>query len=443
MTKQAIKKTSVSALMGAPVTDASGRTMGHVREFAVSPPEDANHVQRLVLRLVGSGRGKRMSMVAVCDLELTAEGGLRMRGDAAPTPMPKEESFLLLERDLLDQQIIDVHGHKVVRVNDVDLVWEPVVDADAAAASDTMAGGAEGPLEGHGLKLRIAEVEVGTRGAIRRLLKGLSVGTVERVSSRFGTSAIPWDFVDLIDRDPSRRVRLKIEQEKLAKMHPSDLADILEDLAPAERQALFTSLEEGVAAEALEEVEPKMQQSLTEALDSEQVAGIVEEMDPAAAADFLAELTEERSEAILEEMAPEERQDVEELLEFSGDSAAGQMTTDYISLGEGALASDAVAAVREFGDDMETLTHIFLVDETEALCGVVPLLRALLAPPESTLASLAYSHIVSCDVHANWKKVAELFDKYNLRALAVVDEEKKIAGVIYAEQVIAQLRTMN
>jgi sporulation protein YlmC with PRC-barrel domain len=443
MTKQASKKTSVSALMGTPVMDSGGRTVGHVREFAVSPPVDANHVQGLVLRRVGARRGERMSMVAVGDLELTAAGGLRMRGDTSATPMPKEESYLLLERDLLDQQIIDVHGHKVVRVNDVDLVWEPVVDAGAAAASDSMPGGAEGPLEGHGLKLRIAEVEVGTRGAIRRLLKGLSVATVERVSGRFGTSAIPWNFVDLIDRDPSRRVRLKIEQEKLSKMHPSDLADILEDLAPAERQALFTSLEEGVAAEALEEVEPKMQQSLTEALDSEQVAGIVEEMDPAAAADFLAELPEERSEAILEEMGPEERQDVEELLEFSGDSAAGQMTTDYISLGEGALASDAVDALREFGDDMETLTHIFLVDDKDVLRGVVPLLKALLAPSETTLASLAYGHIVSCDVHANWKKVAELFDKYNLRALAVVDEEKKMAGVIYAEQVIAQLRTMN
>ena len=166
MTKQASKKTSVSALMGAPVTDASGRTVGHVREFAVSPPVDANHVQRLVLRLVGAGRGERMSMVAVGDLELTAAGGLRIRGDATPTPMPKEESFLLLERDLLDQQIIDVHGHKVVRVNDVDLVWEPVADT---GGEEAMAGGAEGPLEEHGLKLRIAEVEVGTRGAIRRL----------------------------------------------------------------------------------------------------------------------------------------------------------------------------------------------------------------------------------------------------------------------------------
>ena len=432
MTKHANQKTSVSALMGAPVADASGRTVGRVREFAVSPQMDANHVQGLVLRRAGAGRGEPMSMAAVRDLDLTAAGGLRMRGQAKATPMPEEESFLLLERDLLDQQIIDVHGHKVVRVNDVDLVWEPVVEP-----------GAGGAQPGHGLKLRIAEVEVGTRGAIRRLLKGLPARMTERISGRFRTSAIPWDFVDLIDRDPSRRVRLKIEQEKLARMHPSDLADILEDLAPAERQAIFTSLEEAVAAEALEEVEPKMQKSLIEALDSEQVAGIVEEMDPAAAADLLAELPEERSEAILEEMDPEERQDVEDLLEFSGDSAAGQMTTDYISLPQGAYAVDAVTALREFGDDMETLTHVFLVDAHEVLCGVVPLLKVLLAPGESPLASLADDHIVSCDIHTSWKKVAELFDKYNLRALPVVDEETKIAGVIYAEQVIAQLRTLN
>ena len=254
---------------------------------------------------------------------------------------------------------------------------------------------------------------------------------------------IPWDFVDLIDRDPSRRVKLKIEQERLEKMHPSDLADILEDLAPAERQALFTSLDEDVAAEALEEVEPRMQKSLTEALDSEQVAGIVEEMDPAAAADFLAELPDERSEAILEEMDPEERQDVEELLEFSGDLAAGEMTTDYISLGQGALVKEGIAALRNFEGDLVTLTHIFLLDDQEVLRGVVPLVKVLLAPPEMELTELADDHIVSCDIHAKGEKVAELFDKNNLRALPVVDSEQKLAGVIYAEQVIAQLRTNN
>ncbi len=279
------------------------------------------------------------------------------------------------------------------------------------------------------------------RGAMRRLLKGLPPGTVEQVAARFRTSVIPWDFVDLIDRDPARRVRLKIEQDRLAKMHPSDLADILEELAPAERQALFTSLDEGVAAEALEEVEPKMQKALTESLDSERIAGIVEEMDPAAAADFLAELPDERSEAILEEMDPEERQEVEELLEFPENSAAGQMTTDYISLPETAAFADAVTALREFEGDVEVQTHIFLVDEQEVLRGAVPLVKLLLASEGAELKALSDGHVVCCDVDASGKKVAELFDKYNLRALPVVDEEKKLAGVIYAEQVITQLRS--
>ncbi len=437
MTKNANQMTSVSALMGVAVSDATGRTVGHVREFAVCPPVDANHVQGLVLKLLGASRSDRLSMAAVGDLQMTASGGLQLQREVTLTAMPEEESYLLLERDLLDQQIIDVHGHKVVRVNDVELVWEPIAEAGAEAVP----GAAVAPMEGQGLSLRIAEVEVGTRGAVRRLLKGLPAATVNRVAARFKTSVIPWDFVDLIDRDPSRRVRLKIEQDRLAKMHPSDLADILEDLAPAERQALFTSLDEGIAAEALEEVEPRMQKALTESLDSEHVAGIVEEMDPAAAADFLAELPEERSEAILEEMDPEERQDVEDLLEFSGDSAAGEMTTDYISLSENATVEEAVLALRDFEGDLETLTHIFLVGEKEELRGDVPLVKMLLAPRDTILASISDGHIVSCDIHANGKKVAELFDKYNLRALPVVDSGKKLAGVIYAEQVIAQLRT--
>jgi CBS domain-containing protein len=420
--------------MGAPVADAAGRTVGHVREFAVSPSVDANHVLGLVLRLPGVKRSGRLSSVPVAELELTDSGTLRMNATATVALMPEDDSYLLLERDLLDQQIIDVHGHKVVRVNDVELVWETPPETN---------GNGHGPHPP--LALRIAEVEVGTRGAVRRLLKGLPQATVERVAGRFRTTIIPWDFVDLIDRDPSRRVRLKIEQDRLAKMHPADIAEILEELAPAERQALFTSLDEGVAAEALEEVEPRMQMALTESLDSEAVAGIVEEMDPAAAADFLAELSDERSEAILEEMDPEERQEVEELLEFSGDSAAGQMTTDYISLSETAGLAEALAALREFeGDgDVETLTHIFLVNENDELKGVVPLVKLLLATEGSALATLTDGHIVCCDIHASGKKVAELFDKYNLRALPVINEEKKLAGVIYAEQVIAQLRTKN
>ncbi|HSY69837.1 MAG TPA: CBS domain-containing protein [Edaphobacter sp.] len=410
--------------MGTVVIDAQGGTVGHVREFAVAHAADSSHVHGIVLKMASAKRGDRHSLVPVTHLQLTASGAMQLRETARPAPLPDDDSYLLLERDLLDQQIIDVNGHKVVRVNDVDLVWENCQP--------------ESHENGLALSLRIAEVEVGMRGAVRRLLKGFPREPVDTVANRFSASVIPWDFVDLID--PARRVRLKVDQDRLSKMHPSDIADILEELAPAERQALFESLDEEVAAEALEEVKPKMQQSLIESLDSEEIAAIVEEMDPGAAADLLSELTDERSEAILDEMDPEERQEVEELLEFSGDSAAGRMTTEYVALPATAIVDQAINALRDFEGDIETITDIYLLDEEERITGLVPLVQLLLSKAETPLAKLPQGHIVTCIVDANGRKVAELFDKYNLRSLPVVDHDSRLVGVVHAEQVIALLR---
>jgi magnesium transporter len=416
------QRTSVSVLMGTSVMDTHGAIFGHVCEFVVTPEIDSSHVHGLVLRLISTKRGDAPSLVFISDLQLTADHQLHLHEGISPAILPTDETHLMLERDLLDQQIIDVHGRKVVRVNDVDLVWE-------------VGGG-----DNSSLSLRIAEVEVGLRGAIRRLLKGLHAPTAERIATRFSPSLIPWDFVDLIDRDPARRVKLKIEQNRLSLMHPSDIADILEELAPAERQALFISLNEEIAAEALEEVKPKMQQALIESLNSGQIADIVEEMDPGAAADLLSKLPDERSEAILEEMEPEERQEVEDLLEFSGDSAAGRMTTDYIALPSTAILGQAIEALREFEGDIEIITDIYLLDDEGRIARLISVVQLLLAAPDTPLASLPHSHVVTCDIDANGRKVAELFDKYNLRSLPVLDLEKRLVGVVHAEQVIALLR---
>lgn len=411
--------TTASALMGSLIADANGALVGRVRELAIAPALDSSHVHGLILK-PRVGRKGESSIVFISNLDLTPSGVIRLRPDAQPVAFTDDQSYLLIERDLLDQQIIDVHGHKVVRVNDVDLVWQHVHD-------------------GSHLSLRIAEVEVGPRGAVRRLFKGLPAPLIERIAARFTPSSIPWNFVDLIERDPARRVRLKVEQDRLAQIHPSDLADILEELAPAERHAVFTSLDEEVAAETLEEVEPKLQKSLVSGLDSEHVAGIVEEMDPAAAADLLAELSEEKSEAILEEMNPEERQEVEELLEFSHDSAAGLMTTDYIALPRTATIGEAIAALRGFEGDIEPITDLYVLDEEGRLTSLVPVVRMLLGSPQ-TLAEVPGGHLITCHMDANGRKVAELFDKYNLRSLPVVDNDQRLVGVVHAEQVIALLR---
>jgi sporulation protein YlmC with PRC-barrel domain/CBS domain-containing protein len=428
MSKHVANRTSVSALMGASVFEASGALFGRVCEFAVDPVADVHRVEGLVVRRSSAKgpNGGTTVLVRIGEMQLGANCRMELGTQAVPVAMPKkgaeEERYLLLERDLLDQQIIDINGHKVVRVNDVDLMWAPADETQPELA------------------LRIIEVEVGMRGALRRLLKGMPTAAVDQLSRRFQPRAIPWDFVDLIDRDPARRVKLKIEQDRLSRMHPSDLADILEELAPAERQALFNSLDEEVAAEALEEIEPKMQQSLIESMGSEQIAGIVEEMDPGAAADLLSELSEEQSDAILEEMDPEERQDVEELLEFASDSAAGRMTTEYIALNHECTVLEAVLALREFEGDIESVLDIFLIDTEGRIMDIVPLVKLLLAPEGADLKGLSHGHIVSCDENAHGKKVAELFDKYNLRSLPVVDKEKRMTGVIHAEQVIALLR---
>lgn len=410
--------TTVSALLGAPVREArSGALLGRVREFAVLAGEDSSRVKGLILKLSGAFRGAEHTMAAIEDLEVTGSGLWLVSGASLVAP-PQDPTLILLERDLLDQQIIDVHGRKVVRVNDVSLHWEIGPQSHPA--------------------LCIAEVEVGLRGAVRRLVKGLPEAAAEQIACRFKPTVIPWEFVDLID--PSRRVRLKVDQDRLAQMHPSDIADILEDLAPPERQALFESLDEETAAETLEEVEPKLQKSLIQALDSEHVAGIVEEMDPGAAADLLAELPEDKSEAILEEMDPEERQEVEELLEFSQDSAAGRMTTEYVALPAGFSVGDVHAALHHFEGDIELVTDIYLLDSEERPSAVIPIVRILMANPENLLADLPHGHLVTCHLEDSGRKVAELFDKYNLRSLPVLDEEDKLAGVIHAEQVIALLR---
>lgn len=400
--------------------DEHGEVSGRIAEFLLNGTGASTHVTELVLSSSGRLTRKDAVCVPLTALSFRNDGSIHLHASVTPQPIEDTPSTVFLERDLLDQQIIDVHGRKVVRVNDVDLVWE-TVDENTC-------------------DLRIAEVEVGMRGATRRLLKGLPVSAVNAVAERFQPRVIPWEFVDLIDRDPARRVRLKVGHDRLSTMHPSDIADILEDLAPAERDAIFTSLNEEIAAEALEEADPKLQRSLLEHMDSSRAADIVEEMDPGAAADLLAELPEERSDAILEQMEPEERQEVEDLLEFSEDVAAGRMTTDYVAVAQSSSVADGIAALRTFEGDLTTVTEIFLIDDEQKLTGVVNLARILLSPSETPLHDIQEQRIHCCSVDTGGKQIAEQFDKYNLRSLPVLDHDGRLEGVLYAEHVIALLR---
>ncbi len=408
-------RVSLTALLGMPVTDAQGQIRGRLKDIAVATGPDAGKVAGLVLKT-------RTGLFIVPSQEVmeTPAGTLELRSSGALVPLKDEGNYLYLQQDLIDRQIIDIHGRKVVRVNDVELEWMG---------------------QGAAHLLRVAEVEVGIRGAFRRIFKGfLPRAKLEVLSRKFKERGIPWQFVDVIEVDPARRVKLRIEYERLAEMHPSDLAEILEDLAPAEREAVFTSLDEDVAAETLEEVDPRLQKSLLERLDEERIADIIEEMDPGAAADLLGELPEEQSDAILEEMEPEERQEVSELLEFDEHSAAGCMTTDFVYLAVNATVAQVGPALRSFDGDLERVTEIYLLDDRRILRGSVPLARLVVAQGDTRLLVLAEPRVLSCPADLHQDELAEMFDKYNLHALPVVDTGERMVGVVHADHVISFLR---
>jgi sporulation protein YlmC with PRC-barrel domain len=418
-------------LLGLPVLDARGRRIGRVRDAAVVP---LVHPARIDRFLVGGGwawLSIRYDQVASISLD-----GIRL-GEEILTPYHSDEYMLRIGRDLLDQQIIDVNGRKVVRVNDVTF---EIRNATGNGHSNGHGKGQGNNGNGRNC-LYILEVDVGIRSIFRRLWQGvLPSRLVRRLQRVIPPNSIRWEFCNIVEPDPQRRLRLNISHEKLERIHPADLADIVEELGPAERGAIFESINSEVAAEALSEVDPRMQARILESMEPEKAADIVEEMAPDEAADILKGLEESTSEEILEEMEVAPESEVRELLEFKEDTAGGMMNTEYISLHEGATVEDALTALKGNEDQLESLNAVFLVDSEARLTGTVPLARLFVASSGTPLRDLCSETLISAIVTEKQDEVTELFDKYNLLALPVIDEDRRLAGVITADDIISVLR---
>lgn len=401
----------LTELVGLFVYDLRGRKIGRVRDAALVPLIDPSRVDRF---LIGAGwswltvRHDQVKSISLHGIELQ---------DELLTPYHADEYMLRLVRDLLDQQIIDARGRKVVRVTDV--------TCEIRNSSE----------------LRVMEVDVGLRSVFRRLFQGvLPPRWIRRLQGRISPNSIRWEFTNILEPDPQRRLRLNISTRLLEQMHPADLADIVEELSPEDRGAIIEAMDSEKAADTLSEIEPDIQASILESLETEKAADILEEMSPDAAADALSELEDETSAEILEEMESEPKSDVRELLEFEEDTAGGMMNTEYVTLPSGATVGDALAALRMNEELLESLNTIFLTDAEGRLSGSVAVARLFVGNPDRPLADIANRDPIQVDVDTTEQDVTELFDKYNLLSLPVLDSEKKLAGVITADDVITVLR---
>jgi magnesium transporter len=403
-------------LMGAEAYDAQGNFVGRVREFFIEPSQAPNRLSHFLL-----SRGRFQPLLARHDQVATfAPGTIRLNvSERALQLYEPNEALLAVRKDLMDQQIIDTRGRKVVRVNDVDLT--------------------EMKTNGN-TELRVTQVDVGLPGAVRRLLQGVvSPGMIRKLQSKLPQSAIRWEFVNLIESDPLRRVKLRITHEKLEDLHPADLAEIIEDLSAAERQGIIASLDEETAAAVLAELDERLTTQIVEKLDPEKAADILEEMAPDAAADLLADLPKETSEELLEEMPGQEADEVRELLSFDPATAGGMMNTQYVFVGEGSHREEVLAWIRGQELNLDQLDTIVLLDAKAEYSGTVSVARLLLAAAYQTMKELRSEPLLSISADADEGEVFELFDKYNLRMLTVIDEEKRPIGTVTVDDVVSRL----
>jgi magnesium transporter len=403
-------------LMGSAAYDSASNYVGRVREFFIEPADQPNRISHFLI-----SRGRFQPIVARYDqVSKVLPGRLYLNvSERALAAYQPNEAWLAVQKDLLDQQIIDTAGRKVVRVNDVDL--------------------SEFHTNEH-VELRVAQVDVGVPGAVRRLLQGLAPSSlVRKLQSKLPQRSIRWEFVNLIEPDPLRRVKLRITHEKLEDLHPADLAEMMEELSAAERQGIIASLDEETAAAVLAELDERLTTQIVEKLDPEKAADIIEEMAPDAAADLLADLPKETSEELLEEMPNHEAHEVRELLAFDPSTAGGMMNTAFAFVSESISRDGVLEWLRKQDFNLEQLDTIVIVDKLGHFAGAVPIARVLLAAPDQHMAELKTDPLVSISSDASEKDVFELFDKYNLRMLTVLDNNRRPIGVITVDDVVSRL----
>jgi magnesium transporter len=413
---QGVTMLHATEILGAETYDSAGNFVGRVKEMFIEPADQPNRVARLLL-----GRGQYRPIVARYDqIASVAPGRVTLSTDESALELYQpNEAWLAVRKDLLDQQIIDTNGRKVVRVNDIDL--------------------SEHRTNGN-VEMRITQVDVGVKGAVRRLLQGLvpPMG-IRRIEERLPPRAIRWEFVNLIESDPLRRVKLRMSSQKLTALHPADLAEIMEALSPAERQGIIDSLDEQSAAEAIAELDKRLQTQVLEKLDPEKAADILEEMSPDEAADLIASLPPETSKEVMQEMEGDEKTEVEALMRYDENTAGGMMNTELVVVGEDATRGEVVDHIRFNEIIPDQLDNVVLINHYGALAGTVPIARLVIASSEQRMDELRFEPVLSVRTDTSEKEIFDLFDKYNLRGLTVVDADNRPIGAITVDDVVSRM----
>ena len=397
----------LSQAIGRPVLDANGDPLGKVDDLIVAVGDSHPPVTGLVVVTDRRRIFLPWSQVARFDAS-----GARLSGATIDiTRFAQRPNEILLRADLLDKQIVDIDGRRVVRVNDLRLD-----DVDGRLHLVAVDVGAAGLLR-----------RLGIEGAFRIVARNLRLPTPERY--------IDWEDVDPVETSIAS-IRLRVPHAGLTELHPADLATIIDQLAPRDRAGVLAALDDEAVADAIEEMEPETQVEVLEGLSPERAADILEEMSPDDAADLVADLADSTREELLALMEKDEAEELGGLLAYPEDTAGGMMTTEFVAVPADLTAAATIDRLRELEPDAETIYYVYVVDAAGRLVGVLSLRDLIVAQPATPIGEVMIDEPVVVGVLADHDHVAGIVARYNLLAVPVVDDAHRLVGIVTVDDAI-------
>jgi CBS domain-containing protein len=402
----------LSQILARPIFDAEGEKIAYIKDIIVRYGEEDYPP---VLGLVARYR-RRLFFMPRAKISSLSESGVRMNSEVIDLkPFTRRTGEVLLAKDVLDNQLIDVDGKRVVRVNDVQII--------------EVAG-----------EWRVSGADVSLQGFVRRLMPAGFYGSKRVVE------VIDWADVGYLATDKTAAaVQLKSSKDKLSRLHPVEIAQLAESLSTIHRTEIVESLDDETAADTLEEMSTENQARILEEMDEERAADILEEMSPDDAVDVLGEMSEEKAEELFNLMEAEEKADVAELLPFDKDTAGGLMTTEFVAFPKNLTVAQAIARLRETAETPNMIYYLYVVEEENSwkLVGLISLRSLILADPTLPLAEVMRDQFQFAHPSDSAEGVAQTIAEYNLLALPVIDDLGEIAGIVTVDDAMEILLPKN
>ena len=395
----------LSQMLGKPVVDSVGEKIGTISDLAISTGEVFPRITSLAFQ----GPGKVPFMISWRKyVDEFDDEGIKLSVESPDIRFSYlQPDEVLLARDLMDRQIVDTQGLKVVRVNDL-------------------------KLSQSGTQLRLLGAEVGVRGILRGLAPWLEravVSVAKAFHKQIDERIIAWNYMDLLDRDLSE-VQLSVTHKRLDELHPADVADILEQLDPQQRAIVFKHLDESQATEAISEMEDEYQADFIEDLDDAKAANVLGNMDPDDAVDIVRDLSYEKAEALLRLMGVEDAAEIRRLLGYKDGTAGGMMTTQFVAVPESFTVRETIEVLRELPEEHPTVHYVYVLDEYDKLVGVLSLRTLVLTDDSKIMHDIMYTDLITASPDETEDDVAADVFKYDLPAMPVVDERGKLLGIV-------------